>query len=258
MRYGALTLGIKYIRFWLKAKTKHHVHPPFAYGFADSVLGNAKKIKHPDVETARAVLKRNTKVLSTIDFGTEQGVAKEKKVRHIAKTALKSPKYAALLASICREYKVNNVLELGTSLGITTAYLARNVQGKVMTLEGDIAILNEAKAVWNTLGIQNIVSVCGPFSTTLPDALKQHTYDLIFIDGHHQYAPTLSYFEQILPYITEETIVVMDDIHWSKDMVAAWDKIRTQTEVSLSIDLFFVGVLFFKPSLTKQHYLLRY
>ena len=153
------------------------------------------------------------------------------------------------------------ILELGTSLGITTSYLASaNPAAQITTMEGASAVAAVAKDNFNKLGLNNIRVVEGNFDHTLTDTLTtMPVIDLAFLDGNHRYEPTVRYFRQILPHLHDHSIVILDDIHWSAEMEQAWDEVRGMEEVTLSIDLFFIGLVFFrKEQKEKQHFSIRF
>jgi predicted O-methyltransferase YrrM len=158
-------------------------------------------------------------------------------------------------------YGSKQVLELGTSLGITTAYLAMaNTLAQVHTMEGAAAIAMEAEQNFRELGIANIRLVKGNFNQTLPNLLGfLPQVDLAFVDGNHKKEPTLQYFHQLLGKVKEGSILVFDDIHWSEGMEAAWDEIKKHEQVMLTVDLFFIGIVFFSSSFkVKQHFTIRF
>ncbi|HVZ25796.1 MAG TPA: class I SAM-dependent methyltransferase, partial [Sediminibacterium sp.] len=166
-----------------------------------------------------------------------------------------------LLFRMVHYYAPSQVLELGTSLGITTAYLASaNPLGQITTLEGAPAIAAKAQTHFNQLGLSNIRLVAGNFDETLPSVLNDlGKVDMAFIDGNHRFTPTVAYFEQLLPYVGESGFLVFDDIHWSSEMEAAWKKIQAHPQVTLTIDLFFVGIVFFRPEQKiPQHFSIRF
>jgi predicted O-methyltransferase YrrM len=159
-----------------------------------------------------------------------------------------------------RYYKPSTILELGTSLGITTSYLAKgNSEGRVITMEGASAIAATAKQNFQSLNLANIEVVEGNFDETLSSALQNLKVDLAYIDGNHRYLPTIEYFHQILQHSHNTTIIILDDIHWSKEMEQAWDWVKTHQQVTLTIDLFAIGIVVLrKEILHKQHFSVRY
>jgi predicted O-methyltransferase YrrM len=254
--YGRLTIAAAYAKYYLRAKNKHSVHPPTVYAIADKVLGAAYKIKHLDIESERARLKKSKQIISFTDYG-KYGSVFEKKIADIANTTLKPKKYAQLISQLVAHHNAKDVLELGTSLGITTAYLARNEGTEIHTLEGDRTVADIAQHIWNQLGLQNVKCTIGNFDTTL-DQLQGKTFDVIYIDGNHKLEPTLRYFEVLQQHATAKTLFIFDDIHYSKDMENAWDTIKAHSTTTSTIDLFFIGLVYIDPSLSKQHFTLRY
>ncbi len=240
------------------------MHSPFVFTFIEKVLNDKKIYKvYEKIEDARKNLLQNRDTIDVEDFGAGSTVIKTKQriVKDIAASSLKPKKYSQLLFRMLQFYNKKNVLELGTSLGITTAYLAAAKNNPaVITMEGSENIANIAQQNFNALQINNIEIIKGDFEKTLPLLIKNNTtIDFAFLDGNHRKIPTLQYFQQILSNSTEETIVVFDDIHWSKEMEDAWEEIKNNNAVTLSIDLFFIGIVFFKKDFkVKQHFSIRF
>ncbi|MFT3704447.1 MAG: class I SAM-dependent methyltransferase [Agriterribacter sp.] len=197
------------------------------------------------------------------DFGAGSSVTKDKNrhIKDIAKWSLKSPKYAQLLFRIVNYYQPENILELGTSLGITTAYLASaNSHAKVVTMEGAPAIAALAENHFNQLGLKNIRLVKGNFNETLlPELNNTKHLDFVFVDGNHKKEPTVRYFKQLLPYLHNNSIIVFDDIHWSSEMEEAWGLIKQDPSVTCTIDLFAIGLVFISTDFKqKQDFVIRF
>lgn len=148
-------------------------------------------------------------------------------------------------------------LELGTSLGIGTAYLAQSVGEKLWTIEADSVL--HARAENFISGVSDKVEcVHGFFQDTLPMVLKEvERVDMAYIDGHHDGDATLGYVEQILPFTHEQSVLILDDIHWSEDMEEAWETLRKDDRFTLSIDIFWCGLLFMHQGRSKEHFVLR-
>ena len=162
---------------------------------------------------------------------------------------------------IAQYYKPKTILELGTSFGISTAYMASaNSTAGVYTCEGASSIAAIAKQSLNELGLQNIHIAEGDFTNTLPILLSQlGKIDLAFIDGNHRKEPTLEYFTKLLNHSTPSTIFIFDDIHWSAGMEEAWEEIKQHPAVTLTIDLFFIGIVILSPDIThKQQFSVRF
>lgn len=253
--YSKYRIVLKYIIYFFRAKSRHAVHSPFAYDFVDNVVNKAYGFRRRKIERQRKKLLQSSESIDFIDYG-KQGNQFRKKISDIAKKALKSKKYAQLLGQAVAHYKPTEVLELGTSLGVTTAYLAQNAN-QVTTLEGDPAVTQKAEEVWSNLKIKNISSIIGNFDETL-GRLEGQTFDIIYIDGNHIYEPTMRYFQELQKRAHSSTLFIFDDIHYSKEMEKVWTELRNMHKVRVSIDLFFLGFVSLDPALSKQDYVIRY
>ncbi|MBM3439917.1 MAG: class I SAM-dependent methyltransferase [Bacteroidetes bacterium] len=264
--YHITQLAVKYAQYMLTAKNGkgHGIHSPFVYELVRNVFNNpSKPAAWHDIEALRKLLLKDDSLLQINDFGagSSKGLKKQRSIRQIAVSSLKSPKYARLLHRMVQYFQPKNMVELGTSLGITTAYLASaNKQSKVVTLEGADAIAQIAKQHFQRLQLNNIQLVVGHFDETLLGVMNEAgKIDFVFVDGNHAFKPTLRYFKTILPYTHADTVMVFDDIHWSAEMEKVWDAIRNDSAVTLSIDLFFMGIVFFRSQQhEKQHFTIRY
>ena len=254
--YGKLKLAFAYVKYYLRANNRHGIHSPFVYNFYTEVIRKVSKSRNRRIEKERKRLKASNQILDFLDYG-KKGTLHRKKVSDIAKTSLKSKKYAQLLSQSVKYFNINNILELGTSLGVTTSYLASNSNTSVITMEGDPSVLKIAQNMWNHLGLTNIKSVEGNIDVTL-DTIKKETFDFIYIDGNHKLEPTLRYFNSLLSKAHAKTVFVFDDIHYSAEMENAWNEIQNHQQTTVSIDLFFVGYVFLDPDLSKQQFELRY
>ncbi len=252
--YSPLHTSIKYLQYLLRAKNGkgHGVHSPFVYDFIQSVLRNKateeELVLFKRLESRRDALLKDRGFIEMIDLGAGSGKLKHqtRKVSDIASSSLKPKKYARLLYNISKRYGCNQIIELGTSLGITTTYLASaDPTSQVYSFEGIPGIARLAEESFRIAGLKNIELIEGNFDHTLPGFLSKHpeNFDLIFIDGNHREEPTRRYFEWLLPGAGDHTIFVFDDIHWSREMEAAWTAIKNHPSVLASIDLFFAGVV---------------
>ncbi|MBO9620474.1 MAG: class I SAM-dependent methyltransferase, partial [Niabella sp.] len=197
------------------------------------------------------------------DFGAGSAKTKSntRKVSSIARNSAKPRKYGQLLYRMAKHYQCKNILELGTSLGMTTAYLASaDPEAKVISMEGAEAVADIAQRNFGGLGLKNIEIVRGNFDETLPGVLqKMPAIDLAFIDGNHLQEPTERYFEQLLPHIHNNTLLIFDDIHWSSGMEAAWKNIVAHELVVCDIDLFYIGIVSFRKEFKeKQAFSIRF
>jgi len=247
-----------FFAFYIQAITKYNVQSPFLYDLVTHVLDTEKEFySFQSIEDQRKRLKSIKDVIKTSDFGAGSTSLSlvNRKVSDIANTSLSVVSKCRTLFNIVNHYHCLNILELGSSLGISSAYLASaNHHARIITMEGDKNIATIAAEVHQLLGIKNVDIVTGQFTDTLSGILeKLGTVDLVFIDGHHKMDPTIQYFDMILKYCGNNSIIVVDDIYWSKEMTSAWHKIIENKKVTLSIDLYDIGIVFFRKELSKQH-----
>jgi len=262
--YSSYQLARRYLRYYMKASNGkgHGMHSPFVYDFIRHVL-NGKTGETDDIENLRRQLLRDGSEIFVEDFGagSRLGGGQKRKVADIARRALKPARYAQLLHRLAAHYKPATVLELGTSLGLTTAYLSRAVpQSQLISIEGSKAISALATQNLQRLGCTNVQLLQGSFGDRLPGALAAlPSIDLAYVDGNHRYAPTTDYFQQLLPHIHEHSILVFDDIHWSAEMEEAWSFIKSHASVAYTIDIFFLGFCFFRKEFrVPQHFSIRF
>jgi predicted O-methyltransferase YrrM len=259
-------LAKKYFQYYTQASNGkgHGVHSPFVFDFITKVMNDKRHFDaYEQVEALRQQLLGNNTVLEVEDFGAGSAInsTNNRSIADIARHAAKSKKYAQLLFRIVHHFQPAHILELGTSLGISTAYMAMaNAGTAVVTGEGSKAIAAQALHNFGELGLQQVELVTGNFDDTLPQMLaKLPAVDLAFIDGNHRLEPTVRYFEQLLPALNNTSIVILDDIHWSEGMEQAWQQVKEHPAVTLSIDLFFIGLVFFRKDFkVKQHFTIRY
>ncbi|MEO6539414.1 MAG: class I SAM-dependent methyltransferase [Ferruginibacter sp.] len=264
--YTSFQFAKKYLHYYFNASSGkgHGIHSPFVFDFIKNVLRDKKEYEYyPVIEKGRQQLLKQKGSIEVEDLGAGSSIIKTNKrvVADMAKSSLKPAKYAQLLYRMVNYYKPLTILELGTSFGITTAYLAAgNPEAKVYTIEGSPAIAGIARKTFSHIGLKNIELAEGNFNHVLPGLLtKTGNIDLGFIDGNHRKEPTLAYFAQLLNSSTPSTILVFDDIHWSAEMEEAWSIIRQHPAVTLSIDLFFVGIVFFNADINhKQQFTIRF
>lgn len=264
--YSSIQLGIKYLNYYFTASNGkgHGIHSPFVFDLVVKVLNDETNYAvYNEIELQRSLLLGSETILEVEDFGagSAKGLKKDRAVQQIAASSLKKPKYAQLLYRLVLYFQPKQIVELGTSLGITTAYLATAKQdAQVTTMEGSTAIATVAEELFKKLQLQNIHLVTGNFDDTLQSTIKQlSTVNFAFVDGNHRKEPTLNYFHQLLEKSNQSTVMVFDDIHWSKEMEEAWEEIKHHSSVTLTIDLFFIGLVFFrKEQKEKEHFVIRF
>lgn len=259
MNVSILLFRVKsFLKFYLNARTEYNIQSPFLYEFVQHILDTKKEYyAFRWIENHRKGFLKSPLSVPDVDFGAGQNKRKYKniKVRDIAKKALSSPSQCRIIFNIINHFRCQNILELGTSLGMSSSYMAAaSISGNITTCEGNPHIADMAKNVHQQMGFHQVRVLTGPFEKTLEPLLKSTTVlDFVYIDGHHKEKPTLDYFEQILRKCHNDSIIVLDDIYWSPEMTSAWNLMCQHPKVTLSIDLYDMGVLFLKKELSKQH-----
>ncbi|WP_242202485.1 O-methyltransferase [Aestuariivivens insulae] len=250
----------QYIKFLLKSTNQHGVHSPFVFNLVTKCFYN--KSHYPEYQTItnyrKALLKNKTKIRIT-DLGAGSQVMKhqERSISQIAKHAGTSAKRAKLLYRLASYFKFKNILELGTSLGIATQALhLGNPNGNITTIEGCPNMSEFTKHYFKTQQLKHINSITGNFNDEITK-LTTSTYDLIFFDGNHQKEATLLYFESLLKTAHNDSVFIFDDIYWSKGMTEAWETIKQHPKVTVTVDTFSWGLVFFRKEQAKEHFIIR-
>lgn len=264
--YSKFKLAQKYCRYYVTALNGkgHGIHSPFVFDFVINVLNDKRQYyAFEKNEALRTKLLNDYTVIEVEDFGagSVKDNKKQRSIGNIAKLAAKPAKLGKLLFRIVNYYQPQTIVELGTSLGMSTSYLAGgNIKSAVVTMEGAPAIARKANENFRSLGLQNIQIVTGNFDDTLlPTLSALKKVDLAFIDGNHRKQPTLDYFNAFLQKVNEHSILIFDDIHWSLEMEEAWEEIKSNEAVQYSIDLFFIGLVFFRKDFKrKQDFVIRF
>lgn len=251
-----------YLNFLYHSKNEHGVHSPFVFNLVTKCFYDKKQYpEYAILKNYRKSLLQNKNTIEVTDFGAGSRVFKSNKraINKIAQTAGISSKRAELLFRITKYFQPENILEIGTSLGLATSALALgNPDAKITTLEGCKNTLAVANNQFETFELNNIHSVVTEFSSFLKNL--QPTTDnlqLIYFDGNHSKTATLTYFELLLPSVTNETVWIFDDIHWSADMEEAWEIIKNHPKVTVTIDTFQWGMVFFRAEQEKEHFVIR-
>jgi predicted O-methyltransferase YrrM len=254
---------LDFIKHRIKGKTRHGVHSPFVYRLLDEVIYDFHaKSDYVEIEKLRKILLNDNRWINITDLGAGSMLNKnaKKQVRLMAKNALKSASLAQLIYRLAADIKPRNIIELGTCLGITTAYLAKAApNAKLITIEGCPATAAIASENLDKLDIHNTELLTGNFDNILPNLIKNtEELDFVYVDGNHRKDATLNYFEWCLPKLSQNSIMIFDDIYWSKGMKEAWAQIKLHPEVSVSIDLFWIGLIFVRKGQAKEDFIVRY
>lgn len=256
---------LTYLRHVLTAwnTTGEGIHSPYLFRLVRFVIRDENSFYcFADIERRREALLQCEDLLDVLDFGTggsQEGTHEQRRVCDIAKHHLERPKVGQLLFRIVNFLKQEQqeplqILELGTSLGITTAYLAApDSRNSVMTFEGSREVLKVAQGVWRALRLENIEWVEGNIDDTLYNRAREHL-NLAYVDANHSYEATMRYVQFLLPRMKEKGIIAVDDIHLSPSMEQAWHELQSDPRVTTSIDLYHLGLLFVDTHYWKRNY----
>ncbi|MEL1247444.1 O-methyltransferase [Flavobacterium helocola] len=256
-----------YIKFLFHSKNEHGVHSPFVFDLVTKCFYD--NTKYPEYETLKSYRKsllENKNTIEVIDFGAGSRVFKSntREISKIAQTAGITPKNAELLFRIVRYFQPKSILEIGTSLGLATSALSLgNSNAKIITLEGcpntqkQAQVQLQSRSFETNSNFQNIEFINTEFSSYFKTLnLSPVTHHIIYFDGNHSKKATLDYFEALLPTISNDSVWIFDDIHWSADMEEAWEIIKNHPKVSVTIDTFQWGIVFFRAEQEKEHFII--
>ena len=252
-----------YLLHRLRGKSRHGLHSPFVYRLVDEVIYDfsAKKV-YNEVENLRSQLLSDNRLITVTDLGAGSHVNnnRQKKISDIAKNALKPPKLVQLLYRLVADLQPRNIIELGTCLGTTSIYLEKAApNAQLYTLEGCPETAGVAKEAFYKAGAKDIKLITGNFDDTLPNVINGlDQLDFVFVDGNHQKDATLKYFEWCLPKVHENTLLIFDDIYWSEGMKEAWAEIKAHPQVTVTVDLFWIGLVYFKKGRVKEDFMIRF
>jgi predicted O-methyltransferase YrrM len=248
-----------FLSWWLEAVDEHSLHSPFFFDiYTTHIKPRVPPGEFKHIETLRRQLLKDQRIISVRDLGSKATLNGRRKISRIARTNLSTPRYSVIFFRIAQYFRATCIIELGTSFGINTLYLAEKTDATVTTFEGSPVIADIASVTFEFASKKNIHLVTGNIDTTLPAfLLRTRRVDFVFLDANHRYEPTLRYFEWLLKKVHEKTVLVIDDIHHSREMERAWTAIKNHRLVYGSADLFRCGIVFFDPSLNKQHVILQ-
>jgi predicted O-methyltransferase YrrM len=262
--FNSLIFILRYLWFLACSQTRFGVHSPFVYDLITKVFKD--RSPHPEYDVAESVRRQSLRSRRLVEI-TNYGAAPRRKtflnplkqVREIAKSAI-SRRSGRLLHRLAKHFAPETILELGTSLGISTLYLASAAPlAKMVTMEGCASTAELAADNIRNSGLRNVEIHTGEFKTVLPGYLKNITkIDFAFFDGNHTFKATTAYFNQCLPFVGENTVFVFHDIHWSSGMQHAWKQVCANDSVTATIDLFDLGLVFFNKGLSKQDFVIRF
>lgn len=254
-----------YIKYLLRSGNEHSIHSPFLFDLYTKAVKPGKDL-NPDyvlLKNLRKELLRSDRKIEILDLGAGSRVNKSniRKISTIARNAEKPARFGKLFNRLIRRFRPKTILELGTSLGLTTLYMSKaDPDAKIVTFEGCPETARIAHENFEKAGAKNIDVVIGNIDETLVKKLSEmpESIDFAYFDANHRYEPTIRYFESCLPYITNDSVFVFDDIYWSSEMTQAWEYIKNHPQTTLTVDLFWIGIVFFRQEQAKEHFTLRF
>ena len=253
--------------FWYLLTARHRwgygLHSPFMYDFCRQVLWRSNREALFRVRSRVRALKKDTRMVACPDdpgAGSAVLSSDGEPVGRIVGRSSVSYKYGKVLYAAARVFNPSTILELGASVGISTMYLCEGApQADVYTIEACREKLAVCRENARLLGHDHLHPVQGSFAKVVPGLLRGiSSPDIVFIDGDHRKDKVLEYFEQIVPHLQHDSLVIFDDIHWSKEMTRAWEILTTHPGVKVSVDLFRVGILLFRRELSPQRFKIAY
>ena len=266
----AIYRALSWLRHQLTARNTggHGIHSPYLFEWVRMVLHDENVYyAWEKIEELRTRMLADEREVEFVDYGSggkrksENGYGR--KVCDIAKWSLAKNKYAQMMARLVNwlgTSKGLNIVELGTSLGVTTAYLAAvDSRNKVVTCEGCPAVAAIAKENWKALELSNIECVVGEVTVDslqlIVDSLRR--IDVAFIDANHTYAGTRVYFNVLAEKMHEKSVMIVDDIHYNEEMERAWQEICEDERVTSTMDLYQMGLVFFDKNYWRKNYKIR-
>lgn len=249
-----------YLNYWLDSVNEHSLHSPFLYDLYTKVI-NVEPTPDLEIEKLRFDLLKTHREIDVEDLGVKSRHFNnaKRKISEVAETSLSSIRLSSLYYRLVEYAEAKTIVELGTSFGLNTLYLARKKGAKIYTFEGSDSIAEVAGDTFTFSGAKNIELIKGNINSTLYSTLSRiPKVDFAFIDANHQYDATRKYFEELLMKVHHKSILVIDDIHGNAGIHKAWKEICQHDLVHTTMDLYRCGILFFDPSLTKQHVVLQF
>lgn len=253
----------RYLKYLILSRHRegHGIHSPFVFDLLSRVLRNKTDPAIVScVETVRKRMIDDKRFIIVKDLGSGSEKSNLRKVSVIARNSTIPIKYGILLSNLAAEFGEPYIIEFGTSLGISTMYMAMGCPGsQVETIEGCPVTSEIARENFKVAGIHNIEVISGAFDEILPVLMKSRKKPgLVFIDGNHSKKPVLSYFNKIAEISDKKTVIVIDDIYYSREMGEAWNEIKRCKKVSLTIDIYRMGIVFFREGINHNDYIFRY
>ena len=250
----------EYLNFLIMSTNQHGVHSPFVFDLVTKCFYDKKHYStYKNLKNYRADLVSDKSFISISDFGAGSRVFKsnERQISQIAKTSAISASRAKLLYRLINYFNPKEILEIGTSLGIATASMAfADKKTSITTIEGCPETAAVAEKQFENFNFDNVNLICTQFDDYFKK-IDSEKFDLIYFDGNHTKEATLSYFNSLLRTTNNETCWIFDDIHWSEEMQQAWIEIKSHPLVTVTIDTFQWGFVFFRKEQQKENFIIR-
>jgi predicted O-methyltransferase YrrM len=252
----------KYFQFYLKAGNAYSIHSPFVYSLYTEVLRPVSFVLDQKLFLAENLLHQlyvNKKSFSATDTGEQSRTGRALTVGKKAKSVSQNSKGGRILYRLVKKFQPEVIVELGTGAGASSLYMScASPSAQICTIEGNTSMAVIAKELFQQYGNENIHFFEGLFDDVLPTVFEKTPHiDIAFIDGDHKGESLLRYYEMLLPFMKDNSIIVLHDIYWSDDMNETWKKLISRPEVHVSVDIFHFGLLFFNKAQPKQHFQLK-
>ena len=261
---GAFGLAWRYIKYRKVAKNRFKIHSPFVYGFLENVF--REKTSDEDINLLDSIyeeLLESERVIETVDFGAKSGDNYSEyyiKLKDLVRKRSHPLKHLHIFYNLSKYIKPETMLEFGTAAGVSTMYLKKPLpESRMVTIEGCATLSSIAEENFIKAGLKNTEVVQGNFDVVIDDVIKKFDkLDFVFFDGNHRKEPTLEYFEKCMTKVHPGTVFLFDDIHWSKGMEQAWETIKADPRVSVTMDVFWFGFVFFRKGIAKQDFIVKF
>ncbi len=221
-----------YINHWLDAVDEHSIHSPFFFDFYNRVIRAEVDTPFSEIEKTRKHLLNDHTLIKVKDLGASSPHFKNenREIAQVASTSLNEERYCTLFYRIAMYTEAKSMVELGTSMGITSLYLSKTIGTKLTTFEGNQDMINIALTNFEHFGKKNIALISGNIDQTLPDYLQNPAkIDFALMDANHRYEPTIRYFNWLAKRMGDHGVMVIDDIYYSEEMGKAWNELKDMT-----------------------------
>ncbi|MFM7327954.1 MAG: O-methyltransferase [Bacteroidota bacterium] len=245
--------ALQWVRHWLLSVGPYSIHSPLLYRFVNEALFKADNRMEVVAEDFRNQFIRNQRPISSFDSGSGASVKSARTLADVVKHEVAGQRLASIFRRIIEFQQASRVLEVGTSVGITTLWLSANPAVEVVTLEANPDLVEIAQEAFKNAGRNNIRLIPGNADETLSSLLNQGWVpDVAIMDANHRFGPTMNYFRHLAEAMNDNGIIILDDIHYSREMTEAWREVCAAPRVTLALDCFRFGIVFFDRNLTKE------